>query len=146
MIHYADVVTGTGVYPSAQTFMGVVNAITVSSLAAKKTLKVSEVSPTTINPTLIGKWVYANDQCRKIVGTRDGVYIYLEKDFDAPVVAATLNIVDRVGGQISFVNLSPNQITVNDGIYGGDVGNTYRYEPIWYVLGVNEMQIEIQYP
>lgn len=141
MIHYADVVTGTGVYPAPNTLTG-----TVSSLAANRTLQVTAGDPTKINPTLIGKWVYANNQCRKIVGTRDGVYLYLEKDFDAPVVAATLNIVDRVGGQISFINLSSNQITVNDGTYGGDVGNTYRHEPIWYVLGANEMQIEIQYP
>lgn len=140
MIAYADVVTGTGVYPPPTTLTG-----TLTSLAASRTLKVTGDDSSEITRSLIGKWLYANNQCRKIVGTRDGSFIYIEKDFDA-AVNTTFRVVDNIGGQVSFVNLSTNEITVNDGTFGSGVGNAFLHQPIWYVLGASEMQIEIQYP
>lgn len=140
MITHASVVTGTGVYPAPKNLTG-----TISTQAVTKMIKVTGGNSAQINPTLIGKWIYANNQCRKITGVRDGVFIYLEKPFTAAVTGAALNIVDNIGGQVSFVNLSTNTISVCDGSFGAGVGNSFLQQPIWYVLGANQIQIEIQY-
>ena len=139
MIAYADVVTGTGAYPPARTLTGTIETY-------GSTGKVMKGVGTAFKSELIGKYVYANDQCRKIIGVKDATYLFIEKPFTAPVAATAFLVVDTIGGQISFVNKSTNEITVNDGTYAGNVSNAFTNQPIWYVLGANEMQIDVQFP